>query len=111
MEMAGIVCYTGAGIIKCARELIEQIGGILLKNLGASPFVFSFFFLIIYHNRPPPPPSSTLVPFVFWIHLYTFKEGNADPLLMFSSRPSLSAFKKFGRLFPVSYRIQFHYAD
>merc|ERR550532_2600206 len=26
MEMAGIVCYTGAGIIKCARELIEQIG-------------------------------------------------------------------------------------
>jgi DNA polymerase elongation subunit (family B) len=28
MEMAGIVCYTGAGIIKCARELIEQIGRI-----------------------------------------------------------------------------------
>jgi hypothetical protein len=28
MEMAGIVCYTGAGIIKCARELIEQIGEI-----------------------------------------------------------------------------------
>ena len=26
MEMAGIVCYTGAGIIKCARELIEQVG-------------------------------------------------------------------------------------
>ena len=26
MEMAGIVCYTGAGIIKAARELIEQIG-------------------------------------------------------------------------------------
>lgn len=26
MEMAGIVCYTGAGIIKCARELVEQIG-------------------------------------------------------------------------------------
>ena len=26
MEMAGIVCYTGAGIIKNARELIEQIG-------------------------------------------------------------------------------------
>ncbi len=24
--MAGIVCYTGAGIIKCARELIEQVG-------------------------------------------------------------------------------------
>ena len=24
MEMAGIVCYTGAGIIKCARELVEQ---------------------------------------------------------------------------------------
>ena len=26
MEMAGIVCYTGAGIIKCARELVEQVG-------------------------------------------------------------------------------------
>ena len=26
MEMAGIVCYTGAGIITRARELIEQIG-------------------------------------------------------------------------------------
>ncbi|XP_040567537.1 DNA polymerase epsilon catalytic subunit A [Lepeophtheirus salmonis] len=26
MEMAGIVCYAGAGIIKCARELVEQIG-------------------------------------------------------------------------------------
>ena len=25
MEMAGIVCYTGAGIIKCARELVEQV--------------------------------------------------------------------------------------
>jgi DNA polymerase epsilon subunit 1 len=24
--MAGITCYTGAGIIKCARELVEQIG-------------------------------------------------------------------------------------
>jgi len=26
MEMAGIVCHTGAGIIKKARELIEQVG-------------------------------------------------------------------------------------
>lgn len=26
MEMAGIVCYTGASIIKCARELVEQVG-------------------------------------------------------------------------------------
>jgi DNA polymerase epsilon subunit 1 len=26
MEMAGIVCYTGANIIKQARELIEQVG-------------------------------------------------------------------------------------
>ena len=26
MEMAGIVCYTGANIIKQARELVEQIG-------------------------------------------------------------------------------------
>ncbi len=26
MEMAGIVCYTGAGIIKSARELVEQVG-------------------------------------------------------------------------------------
>lgn len=26
MEMAGIVCHTGAGIIRKARELIEQIG-------------------------------------------------------------------------------------
>lgn len=26
MEMAGIVCYTGANIITQARELIEQIG-------------------------------------------------------------------------------------
>ena len=26
MEMAGIVCYTGANIITRAREIIEQIG-------------------------------------------------------------------------------------
>lgn len=26
MEMAGIVCYTGANIIKEARELVEKIG-------------------------------------------------------------------------------------
>lgn len=26
MEMAGIVCFTGASIITQARELIEQIG-------------------------------------------------------------------------------------
>lgn len=26
MEMAGIVCYTGADIIMRAREIIEQIG-------------------------------------------------------------------------------------
>ena len=26
MEMAGIVCYTGANIITQARELVEQIG-------------------------------------------------------------------------------------
>lgn len=26
MEMAGIVCHTGAGIIMKARELIEQVG-------------------------------------------------------------------------------------
>lgn len=26
MEMAGIVCHTGAGIIRKARELIEQVG-------------------------------------------------------------------------------------
>ena len=26
MEMAGIVCYTGANIITQAREIIEQIG-------------------------------------------------------------------------------------
>lgn len=26
MEMAGIVCHTGAGIIRKARELVEQIG-------------------------------------------------------------------------------------
>ena len=34
MEMAGIVCYTGAGIIKCARELIEQIGRPLELDTG-----------------------------------------------------------------------------
>ena len=33
MEMAGIVCYTGAGIIKCARELIEQIGWVLRSGI------------------------------------------------------------------------------
>ena len=32
MEMAGIVCYTGAGIIKCARELVEQIGNAKQSN-------------------------------------------------------------------------------
>ena len=26
MEMAGIVCYTGASIITQAREIVEQIG-------------------------------------------------------------------------------------
>ena len=26
MEMAGIVCYTGANIITQAREIVEQIG-------------------------------------------------------------------------------------
>ena len=26
MEMAGIVCYTGASIITHAREIVEQIG-------------------------------------------------------------------------------------
>jgi DNA polymerase epsilon subunit 1 len=26
MEMAGIVCYTGANIITKAREIVEQIG-------------------------------------------------------------------------------------
>ena len=26
MEMAGIVCYTGANIITHAREIVEQIG-------------------------------------------------------------------------------------
>jgi len=26
MEMAGIVCYTGASIIMQAREIVEQIG-------------------------------------------------------------------------------------
>ena len=29
MEMAGIVCYTGANIITQARELVEQIGYVL----------------------------------------------------------------------------------
>lgn len=29
MEMAGIVCFTGANIITQARELIEQIGYVL----------------------------------------------------------------------------------
>ena len=40
MEMAGIVCYTGAGIIKCARELIEQIGK---ENIFVSEH---FYFLL-----------------------------------------------------------------
>ena len=26
MEMAGIVCYTGANIIKMAHKIVEQIG-------------------------------------------------------------------------------------
>ena len=26
MEMAGVVCYTGASIITQAREIVEQIG-------------------------------------------------------------------------------------
>ena len=33
MEMAGIVCYTGANIITHAREIVEQIGYILLYDL------------------------------------------------------------------------------
>jgi hypothetical protein len=59
MEMAGIVCYTGAGIIKCARELIEQIGGIFFKIFSAFPRRFLFFY---YLPLQSPPPSSTLFP-------------------------------------------------
>lgn len=29
MEMAGIVCYTGASIITKAKELVEKIGELL----------------------------------------------------------------------------------
>lgn len=32
MEMAGIVCFTGANIITQARELIEQIGRVSLLH-------------------------------------------------------------------------------
>lgn len=32
MEMAGIVCFTGANIITQARELIEQIGRVSLRH-------------------------------------------------------------------------------
>lgn len=32
MEMAGIVCYTGANIITQARELVEQIGWVKIKH-------------------------------------------------------------------------------
>ncbi len=45
MEMAGIVCFTGANIITQARELIEQI--------GSDPYLLSEFwlcdsFIVIY---------------------------------------------------------------
>ena len=29
MEMAGIVCHTGANIIRQAREIVEQIGQVV----------------------------------------------------------------------------------
>ena len=29
MEMAGIVCYTGASIITRAREIVEEIGSVM----------------------------------------------------------------------------------
>ena len=29
MEMAGIVCHTGANIIRQAREIVEQIGQVI----------------------------------------------------------------------------------
>lgn len=36
MEMAGIVCFTGANIITQARELIEQIGsGSCIKPINS----------------------------------------------------------------------------
>lgn len=41
MEMAGIVCYTGANIITKARELVEQIG---YENQDNYISMFSFEF-------------------------------------------------------------------
>lgn len=39
MEMAGVVCYTGASIITQAREIVEQIGYVLFEL----PFIFQLY--------------------------------------------------------------------
>lgn len=40
MEMAGIVCYTGANIIMRAREIIEQVGRPLELDTDGIKFLF-----------------------------------------------------------------------
>lgn len=39
MEMAGIVCYTGANIITQARELVEQIGYVLVRFIYFNEYI------------------------------------------------------------------------
>jgi len=52
MEMAGIVCYTGASIIMQAREIVEQIGynalcdELLLKKYQSTICNFKYMLLI-----------------------------------------------------------------
>ena len=56
MEMAGIVCYTGANIITRAREIIEQIGSVSYTTKVPVPFLphacTVFMDTFPYHRRP-----------------------------------------------------------
>ncbi|KJH52429.1 hypothetical protein DICVIV_01406 [Dictyocaulus viviparus] len=47
MEMAGIVCHTGANIITEARKLVEQIGKPLELDTDGLSLVFYFFFFLV----------------------------------------------------------------
>lgn len=58
MEMAGIVCFTGANIITQARELIEQIGQVS-SLIQPSANLFQFYFDIKHFD------SSSILCFTF----------------------------------------------
>ncbi|KAG7263406.1 hypothetical protein CRUP_007412, partial [Coryphaenoides rupestris] len=54
MEMAGIVCFTGANIITQARELIEQIGWTRMASGACCPNTFPENFVVKTSNEKKP---------------------------------------------------------